>query len=62
MREQRSSHTAKQRQPPPWRGKYVMSPTHTRFGVMGAGWPNKRLGAARTAGSESVARGTNERG
>ena len=24
-----------------------MSPTHTRFGAEGAGWPSKRLGAAR---------------
>ena len=29
---------------------------------MGAGWPGKRLGAARTAGSASGVRGTNEWG
>jgi len=29
---------------------------------MGAGWPGNRFGAARTRGSESVVRGTNERG
>jgi hypothetical protein len=30
--------------------------------VRGANWPSKRLGAARTAGSKSVVRGTSERG
>ena len=62
LREQRSSHTARYNQPPPWRGRYVMSPTQTRLGAVGPGWPSKRLSAARTAGSESVVRGTNERG
>ena len=41
---------------------YRVRPTQTRLGAVGAGWPSKRLGAARTAGSESVVRGTNERG
>ena len=62
LREQRASHPASYSPPPPWRGKYVMSPTQTRFGAVGAGWPSSRLGAARPAGSESVVRGTNERG
>jgi hypothetical protein len=61
LREQRSSHTARYSQPPCW-GKYVMPPTQAWVGAAGAGWPGKRLGAARTAGSESVVRGANERG
>ncbi|NRT18686.1 hypothetical protein HNP98_001507 [Hymenobacter sp. 9A] len=43
-------------------GRCCCPPTHTRFGAVEAGWPSKRLGAARTAGSESAVRGTNERG
>ena len=39
-----------------------MSPSQTRSGAVGAGWPSKRLGAAHRAGSESVVRGTKERG
>lgn len=38
----------------------MMAPTHTRFGIMGVGWPSKRLGAARTAECESVVWGQNE--
>ena len=65
LREQRSSQTVRYSQSPPWRGRYVISPywvrlTHARFGAVGAGWPSKRLGAARTAGSELGVRGTNE--
>ena len=62
LREQRSSLVAKWSQPPSWRGKYVMSPIQTWLGVRETGWPNKRLGAAHTAESESVVRSTNARG
>ena len=48
--EQRSSH------PPPWCVRYVMLPTQTRLGAVGAGWPNRQLGSARTVGSDGVAR------
>lgn len=62
LREQRSNQVSRCSQPPPCLGKYLMSPTHAWFGMVGASWLSKRLDAARTAGFGSVVMGTKARG